>query len=222
MKDANVREQALGAAKAARPHLGRTVAALVLVAIGLTAADLLDDVDDIAFRTHKLIDFAIAGVVLVAGVVAVRGLAAGVRSVEDELGEQRGTPLTFFVSLIGYIIVVLLTLSTIGLQLRGLLLGGAVTGVVVGIAAQQTVGNFFAGIVLLVVRPFKLGDYLVMRSGPLGGEYEGLVTDMGLFYVSMETERGPVALPNAGVLTAAIGPGVRSADETEDEEAAPE
>jgi hypothetical protein len=63
-----------------------------------------------------------------------------------------------------------------------------------------------------------------MKSGPLGGEYEGLVTDMTLFYVHVQTERGPVALPNAGVLASAIGPGARSPKEEEvgDEEAQPE
>jgi small-conductance mechanosensitive channel len=112
----------------------------------------------------------------------------------------------------------------VGADLSGLLLGGALTGVVVGIAAQQTLGNFFAGIVLLLVRPFSVGEPVVLRSGPLGGEYEGLVTDMGLYYVTMETERGMVQLPNAGVLASAVGPGARSDDDDEppDDDPGPE
>lgn len=59
----------------------------------------------------------------------------------------------------------------------------------------------------------------MLKSAALGGEYEGLVTDIGLFYVNMTTPRGAVALPNAGVLAAAIGPGVKSPpDQTEEEE----
>jgi hypothetical protein len=34
-----------------------------------------------------------------------------------------------------------------------------------------------------------------------------------LFYVKLETKTGPVALPNAGVLASAVGPGVRAAEE---------
>jgi hypothetical protein len=55
-------------------------------------------------------------------------------------------------------------------------------------------------------------DEIVAKSGPLGGEYEGLVSDMGLFYVRLETRTGPVALPNAGVLASAVGSGVRAAE----------
>jgi small conductance mechanosensitive channel len=88
--------------------------------------------------------------------------------------------------------------------------------VVVGIAAQQTLGNIFAGMVLLFVRPFVVGDHIVLRSGPLGGAYEGRVTDIGLFYVDLVTEDGPVKLPNAGVLAGAIGPGARSVGDEEE------
>jgi small-conductance mechanosensitive channel len=92
--------------------------------------------------------------------------------------------------------------------------------VIIGIAAQQTLGNFFAGLVLLLVRPFTLGETVIFRSGPLGGEYEGRVTDMGLFYVSLVTEQGPVQLPNAGVLASAIGPGARGPKDDPDDELA--
>lgn len=212
-----VKAQAIEAAHVARPHLRRAGAALVVVLVALTAWNLLGEMDDLPLP-RKLADVGIAAVIAVAGVVAVRAIANGVRSVEDRVGERRGTPLTFFVSVIGYGIVLLTALSIIGLRLRGLLVGGAVTGVVLGIAAQQTVGNFFAGVVLLVVRPFKLGDDLVMRSGPLGGEYEGIVTDMGLFYVTLQTRHGRVALPNSGVLASAVGPGARSPSDDDEEE----
>ena len=208
-----MKSQALDVAQAARPHAKRALAGIVVALGGLTAASTFE----IAGRS--LAAFGIAALIVIAGVVAVRAIANAVRSAEDRLGEKRGTPLTFFVQLIGYSVVALMAFSVIGLRIRGLLLGGAVTGVVIGIAAQQTVGNFFAGIVLLVVRPFRLGDYLVMRSGPLGGEYEGVVTDMGLFYVNLDTKAGPVALPNSGVLASAVGPGARSPSDDEDDDA---
>ncbi len=205
-----MKEQALDVAQAARPHVKRAIAGIVVALANLIAASTLE------IANRSLASFGIAALIVISGVIAVRAIANAVRSAEDSLGEKRGTPLTFFVQLIGYSVVALMAFSVIGLRIRGLLLGGAVTGVVIGIAAQQTVGNFFAGIVLLVVRPFKLGDYLVMRSGPLGGEYEGVVTDMGLFYVNLATKAGPVALPNSGVLASAIGPGARTPEDDED------
>jgi small-conductance mechanosensitive channel len=154
-----------------------------------------------------------AFVLLVAGVAATRSFAKAVRrAMEEQTGDARGAALGTVVTFVGYVTVLLSTLGAVNVDLQGLLLGGALTGVVVGIAAQQTLGNFFAGMVLLLVRPFTLGDHVVLRSSPLGGEYEGTVTDMSLFYVRMLTKRGPVVLPNAGVLAAAVGPGARSSD----------
>ena len=150
-------------------------------------------------------------VFLVGAVVAIRSSsrAAG-EALEERLGDARGAPLKVALSILGYFVVILLTLDLLGVEFRALLLGGAITGVMIGIAAQQTLGNFFAGIVLLIVRPFTVGEQIVMRSGPLGGEYQGRVTEMGLFYIDMVTKHGPVKLPNAGVLASAIGPGARA------------
>ena len=160
-----------------------------------------------------------AGMVLVGGIYAVRALARSVRKLSaDNLGDARGAGLSLLVTVIGYLLVLVTLLSSLGVNPAGLLLGGAITGVVLGIAAQQTLSNFFAGIVLLANRPLVVGQHVVMRSGPLGGEFEGLVTDMSLFYVKVETTQGPVALPNAAVLASAIGPGARSSKDEEKED----
>ena len=161
-----------------------------------------------------------AGMALVGGIYSVRAVAKSVRKLSaDNFGDARGAGLGLLVTVIGYLMVLVSVLSALGVNPAGLLLGGAITGVVLGIAAQQTLSNFFAGIVLLVNRPLVVGQHVVMRSGPLGGEFEGLVTDMSLFYVKVETSQGPVALPNASVLASAIGPGARAPkdDENKDE-----
>jgi small-conductance mechanosensitive channel len=206
--------------RAARPHIVRGVLYGAVAIAGMVVATFgqLFDEGRGAGRVEadaKSITLALvgAGVLLVAGVAATRAFARAVRrAMEEHVGDQRGAAVGTVITFVGYITVVLSTLSVLDVELQGLLLGGALTGVVVGIAAQQTLGNFFAGLVLLMVRPFNLGDHVVLRSSPLGGEYEGTVTDMSLFYVRMLTTRGPVVLPNAGVLAAAVGPGARSAD----------
>ena len=160
-----------------------------------------------------------AAAIVAGGVIAVRALAKSVRKLSaGNLGDARGAGLSLLITIFGYLIVLVTLLSALGVNPAGLLLGGAITGVVLGIAAQQTLSNFFAGIVLLVNRPLVVGEHVVMRSSPLGGEYEGLVTDMSLFYVKLETKQGPVALPNAGVLAASIGPGARTPKEEDKEE----
>jgi small-conductance mechanosensitive channel len=92
-----------------------------------------------------------------------------------------------------------------------LLLGGAIAGVVVGIAAQQSLGNVFAGFVLLLARPFAVGNRIRVRSGALGGEFYGTVTSMSLTYVSVLTDDGMLKVPNSSVLAAAVGPWDRAA-----------
>jgi small-conductance mechanosensitive channel len=160
-----------------------------------------------------------AAAVLIGGIIAVRAASAAVRKLSSEnLGDARGAGLALLVTVVGYLLVLITFLSTLGVNPAGLLLGGAITGVVLGIAAQQTLSNFFAGIVLLVNRPLVVGEDVIMRSGPLGGEFEGRVTDMSLFYVKLLTEQGPVALPNAAVLASAIGPGAQAPKEEDKEE----
>ncbi|MGH2693978.1 MAG: mechanosensitive ion channel domain-containing protein [Actinomycetota bacterium] len=195
-----------------RRHLLRSLGSAIVAVAGMVVASSLGDVKGDATE----VTFAIAGavVLLVAGIVAVRAAARAVRAAATpRLAETHVVLLGFAVSVLGYLMIVLQALRILVDDIGGLLLGGALTGVIVGVAAQQTFANFFAGIVLAIVRPFRVGDYVVLRSGPLGGEYEGRVTDMDLFYIGLMTERGPVQLPNAGVLQAAIGPGARAQKE---------
>lgn len=202
--------------RAARPHLIRAVLAGLIALAGLVLTSFFDlDRNDKEFSTDDLMVLAGAALVAIAGVVAIRALAKAAH-VATAGPERSKTPLGFVISLVGYLLLVLMIVGALGFQLDKLLVGGAVTGVVIGIAAQQTIGNVFAGIVLLIVRPFSVGD-LVYLKGSLG-EYEGTVTDMTLFYVHLLTERGTVMLPNTGVLASAVGPGTRAEKQKEREE----
>jgi small conductance mechanosensitive channel len=211
----------------ARPHLVRAAVAAVLAVVGLIvsvssgAQKPLNHIFNVKrFETADAVALAGAGAVLVFGVIAVRALIQAVKEATAHLGAARGTPVSFLVSVLGYAVVLIVALGALGLNPAGLLLGGAFTGIVLGIAAQQAFGNFIAGIVLLLVRPFSVGEYVYLRGSVIGGEYEGDVVEMSLFYVHLVTPQGPVQLPNAGVLAAAVGPGARTPpDEAEDEEA---
>jgi len=140
--------------------------------------------------------------------------AACVRSTGRELnriakvraGVAAASALRTLCLVFGMFIIVLGALQLLDVDLRTLLLGGAITGVVVGIAAQQPLSNFFAGLVLLFARPYVPGQYVRIRSGALGGPFEGTITYAGLMYTIIDTDEGLVHLPNAGLLASAIGP----------------
>lgn len=200
----------------ARPDLKRAGAAMVVAIAGMVAASFGDLKGPEVTTTSSVLAIAGGVVLLVAGVIAVRGISRAVRKASTtHIGDARGVAMSWVVVVVGYFVLILAVLSVLDVPLGGLLFGGAITGVVIGIAAQQTLANFFAGVVLMIARPLQIGEHVVLRSGPLGGEYEGTVTDMTLFYVSINAVNGPVVLPNTGVLASAIGPGARAPKDEE-------
>jgi small-conductance mechanosensitive channel len=154
---------------------------------------------------------AISGAVvfLVAAVIAVRSATSdviGLVRAPGRLGDARASTLRLLCLLFGYTLVILCALSLMHVPVERLLLGGVLTGVILGIAAQQVLANLFAGITLLFAKPFTIGDELTIRSGALGGPIIGRVTGMTLTYVTVLTTAGPVLVPNNAVLAAAVGP----------------
>ena len=104
-----------------------------------------------------------------------------------------------------YLILILGVLSALQINLTGLLAAGAVVGVVVGVAAQTSLGSVFAGIVLLLARPFVVGNFVHVRTYLFGGiEYQGVVTHVGVVYTSVDLGGRLVRIPNSGVLMAAL------------------
>lgn len=156
---------------------------------------------------YRLVAGVSAIVFLVFALIAVRGATDDLlKLLPHSFGDRRTVPLRVISLLSGYALVILGALSLLQVPWSKLILGGAVTGVILGVAAQPVLGNIFAGLVLLVARPFTVGDRVSVQSGPLGGRIEGKVTDMTLIFVELLTGEGPMLLPNSAVLGAAIGP----------------
>lgn len=97
-------------------------------------------------------------------------------------------------------------LRVAGLDPRTLAVGGAITAVVIGLAAQQTLGNLIAGLVLISVRPFKVGDRVRLQAGAVAGQVEGVVASLGLLYTNFARGQDSIMVPNNIVLGAAVVP----------------
>jgi small conductance mechanosensitive channel len=93
-----------------------------------------------------------------------------------------------------------------GLNPQTLAVGGAFTAVVLGLAAQQTLGNLIAGMVLLSARPFRVGERVRLQAGPLGGTAEGIVSSLGLLYTTLARGEDRIMVPNNVVLASAVVP----------------
>jgi small-conductance mechanosensitive channel len=121
----------------------------------------------------------------------------------------------FLIRLVTVVVAVIVALRIAGLDPRTLAVGGAFTAVVLGLAAQQTLGNLIAGTVLLSARPFRVGERVRFQAGALGGRLEGVVSSLGLLYTTLDSGEETVMVPNSMVLSAAVIP-LRETDGAED------
>jgi small-conductance mechanosensitive channel len=157
--------------------------------------------------TAQIITIAGAVVFCIASLVATFGFARWARAVlERPIGAAYGAILRYVMILTGICVIALTTLSMLNFPVRQLVVGGAVTGVLISIAAQQSLANLFAGVMLQFAHPFRVGDRVRVRSGALAGTIEGTVTEFSITYVRLDTDDGGVFLPNAQVLAAAVSP----------------
>src|SRR5580704_11668107 len=112
----------------------------------------------------------------------------------------------FLVRLATVGITLLVALEIAGVSAASLVATSAFTAVIVGLAAQQTLGNLFAGMVLLSARPFRVGERVRFQAGALGGQIEGIVSSLGLLYTTLAQGEDRIMVPNNVVLSAVVVP----------------
>lgn len=117
------------------------------------------------------------------------------RRVDQTLGKFLGRVI-FYSVLLGVIAGVL---SQIGVKLGGLATILAAAGFAIGLAFQGTLSNFAAGVMLLVFRPFKVGD-MIVASG-----LTGKVNEIDLFTTTLDTpDHRRIILPNSSIFGSTI------------------
>jgi small-conductance mechanosensitive channel len=157
--------------------------------------------------TNQIVAYGTAALFGVLGSVATFGLAGQSRQVlEPRAGTAHSAVVRYAILIVGAFATLAITLDLFGVPVGQLVLGGALTSVFVGIAAQQALGNVFAGLVLMFARPFRVGDTIRLRAGALGGTIDGTVIDIGITYVRVEAHGTVMSVPNAQVLNAVVGP----------------
>ena len=100
----------------------------------------------------------------------------------------------FFVSIASKAVIfigLLIALSQIGIELAPLLTGFGVAGVIIGFALQDTLSNFASGLMILIYRPYDVGD-MVKVAG-----VQGTVKDMSLVSTTVQTiDNQRLVIPN--------------------------
>ena len=169
--------------------------------------------------TNQLISAGLAVAFLVFGSIATYSLAGKVRElIQPRAGTAHAAVAGYAILIVGAFTTLVITLELFTVPVGQLVLGGALTTVFVGIAAQQALGNVFAGLVLLVARPFQVGQAVRLQAGALGGTLDGIVTDIGITYVRFDIDGSVMSIPNSQVLNAVVGPIPPDSEDAEDPE----
>ena len=101
---------------------------------------------------------------------------------------------------------ILVALRFAGVNTATIAIGASFTAVVFGLAAQQTLGNLIAGLVLLSARPFRVGEHVRLQGGPLAGQIDGVARSFGLLYTTFVSGENSVLVPNSVVLAVSVTP----------------
>jgi small-conductance mechanosensitive channel len=141
---------------------------------------------------------ALVTLLVVAGAYVGTGLChrlvQRVADTSDGVSEHQAEVIYRVLQLGVYALAALATLSVWGVNLGGLLVGAGFAGIVLGMAARQTLGSLIAGLVLMFSRPFEIGDWVQI------GDKEGIVTDITIVNTRIQTFDGEyVMLPNDAV-----------------------
>lgn len=123
----------------------------------------------------------------------------------DQALKRHGMEVTvrrFFCNVInalGYICMLGILLQTVGLTATSLTALVASAGVAVGLALQGSLSNFAGGVLILLMKPFVIGDYIVQ------GNTEGTVKEIGLVYTELVTaDNRLIVIPNGTLIDSSI------------------
>jgi small conductance mechanosensitive channel len=114
--------------------------------------------------------------------------------------------ISFLVQLVTLLVVVIVALRLMNIEARAIAVGGALTAVVLGLAAQSTLGNVIAGLVLIGSRPIRVGERVRLQGGTLGTVVEGTIGSIGLVHTVVARGAGRLLVPNSSVLSATVVP----------------
>ena len=134
-----------------------------------------------------------------------RKLIKNIVSLCDQALKRHGMEVTvrrFFCNVInalGYICMLGILLQTVGLTATSLTALVASAGVAVGLALQGSLSNFAGGVLILLMKPFVIGDYIVQ------GNTEGTVKEIGLVYTELITaDNRLIVIPNGTLIDNSI------------------
>jgi small-conductance mechanosensitive channel len=200
---------AVGLGEELEPRAPRRSIGWLLIALLVIAATLVvyDRRQDLFPGYGPVVRAATAVILIIVGSAAVHWLVRGVTPrLFRRLDPATAGTIGFLIRLFSMAVVVFVALRIAGVTAATLAVGGAFTAIVLGLAAQQTLGSLFAGIVLQSVRPFRVGERVRLVGGVLAGSIEGTVSSLGLFYTTLVQGADRLQVPNSVLLSLVVVP----------------
>lgn len=156
---------------------------------------LLDGlIDDVANFGKKLI---VAILVLIVGRILIKW---AVKLMTKSRFAQKNdktvvTVLSHFITAGLYIVLCITIIAILGIDTASVITVLASAGVAIGLALQGALSNIAGGIMILILRPFRVGDFVEVAGN------SGTVTDIGVFYTVLTTgDNKVITIPNGTVM----------------------
>jgi len=148
-----------------------------------------------------VINLVTALVIFFVGRIVVRLLTRGLRRVMEKQGVDR-TLVTFISNLVGMILltfVIIAAISALGIQTTSFIAIFGAAGLAIGLALQGSLSNFAAGVLIVLFRPYKVGDW-VEAAG-----ISGSVEEVQILTTVLKTgDNKQVIVPNAQIMDSII------------------
>lgn len=161
------------------------------------------------FETYlsKGIDFGISVLVALVILLVGRAIIKFTLKIVDKAFNRTNMDVSvrrFLESLIRavlYVVLVIIVCDKVGIATTSFIAILSTAGVAVGLALQGSLSNFAGGVLILLLRPFKVGDYIVDN----GSGKEGVVDRIDLFCTVLVTpDNRRITIPNGGLSNSAI------------------
>ena len=141
----------------------------------------------------------LAVIVFLVGSRVIKFLRKIIRRSMERAGADVGLMqfLDSLLKVIFYFVLIMLIASGFGVDTTSVMALVGSAGLTVGLAFQGSLSNFAGGVLILLIKPFKVGDYIIYVADNL----EGTVTEVQMFYTTLLTaDNRRVVIPN-GVLS---------------------
>lgn len=106
-----------------------------------------------------------------------------------------------FASVIIFVTAAVLALDVLGVNILPFIAGAGIAGIAIGFAAKDTLSNLIAGILLIIDRPFEVGDRIEVWTAPVNSATWGDVLDVGLRATKIRTtDNIVIIIPNNEIM----------------------